>query len=145
MGCIIPALPGPPLNLLAIILLKLFLPDAISWPVVIIFSVVTVAVTILDYLLPIWGAKVYEASKFGIWGSIIGMMIGIIFFPPWGMILGLLIGAVLGELVAGKNSAEAFKIGFVTFAASIIMIIAKLVVAGILSTYFLIATVQNFF
>jgi uncharacterized protein YqgC (DUF456 family) len=98
---------------------------------------------VLDYVLPIWGAKVYKASKYGIWGSVIGMLIGVFFFPPWGMILGLLIGAVIGELTAGKQSAEAFKVGFVTFAASIIMILVKLVISGIMSFYLLLESITR--
>lgn len=105
----------------------------------------TVLVTVLDYVLPIWGAKVYKASKYGIWGSIIGMIIGVFFFPPWGMILGLLVGAVLGELIAGKQSSEAFKVGFVTFAASIIMIFAKLVLSGIMSFLILLESFAKIF
>jgi uncharacterized protein YqgC (DUF456 family) len=64
------------------------------------------------------------------------------FFPPWGMIIGLLIGAVIGELLAGKKSADAFKVGFVTFAASIIMIVVKLILSGIMTFYFLLETLS---
>ena len=122
--------------------LKLVFPDSISWIVILIFGIITLAVTLLDYLLPIWGAKVYKASKYGIWGSVIGMIVGIFFFPPWGMIAGILIGAVLGELLAGKESSAAVKIGIVTFIASIIMIVTKLIISGIMTFYFLLETVQ---
>lgn len=88
--------------------------------------------------MPIWGAKVYKASKYGIWGSVIGMIIGLFFFPPWGMIIGILVGAVFGELLAGKKGSDAFKVGAVTFIASIIMIIAKLIISGIMTFYFMI-------
>lgn len=140
-GCIIPAVPGPPLNFLALLMLKLVFPDSISWIVILIFGIITLAVTILDYLLPIWGAKVYKASKYGIWGSVIGMIVGIFFFPPWGMIAGILIGAVLGELLAGKESSAAVKIGIVTFIASIIMIVTKLIISGIMTFYFMLETI----
>jgi uncharacterized protein YqgC (DUF456 family) len=123
-------------------MLKLVFPDSISWIVILIFGIITLAVTLLDYLLPIWGAKVYKASKYGIWGSVIGMIVGIFFFPPWGMIAGILIGAVLGELLAGKESSAAVKIGIVTFIASIIMIVTKLIISGIMTFYFMLETVQ---
>jgi uncharacterized protein YqgC (DUF456 family) len=123
-------------------MLKLVFPDSISWIVILIFGIITLAVTLLDYLLPIWGAKVYKASKYGIWGSVIGMIVGIFFFPPWGMIAGILIGAVLGELLAGKESSTAVKIGIVTFIASIIMIVTKLIISGIMTFYFMLETVQ---
>ena len=138
-------MPGPPLNLLALLLLKIFIPESLTWPVIIIFAVLTIVITILDYVLPIWGAKIYRASNYGIWGSIIGMFIGMVFFPPWGIILGLLIGAVLGELLAGKKKSEAVKVGFVTFFASLLMIIVKLILSGIMTFYFLIETISSVF
>jgi uncharacterized protein YqgC (DUF456 family) len=70
------------------------------------------------------------------------MIVGIFFFPPWGMIAGILIGAVLGELLAGKESSAAVKIGIVTFIASIIMIVTKLIISGIMTFYFMLETVQ---
>lgn len=144
IGCIIPALPGPPFNFLAIVLLKLFRPESFSSELIIVFGVITLAVTILDYVFPIMGIKIYKASRYGIWGSIIGMLVGLFFFPPFGMIIGLLIGAVIGEFVAGKNGTEAFRIGLVTFVASIIMIIVKLIISGIMTFYFMLHSVSPF-
>ncbi len=99
--------------------------------------VITIVVTVLDYVLPLFGAKVYKASGYGIWGSIIGMIIGTIFFPPFGMILGLLIGAIVGELLAGKGGSEALKVGSVTFITSLLMILVKLAASGVMTYYFI--------
>ena len=102
-------------------------------------------VTVLDYVLPLFGANVYTASGYGIWGSIIGMIVGTIFFPPFGMILGLLIGAVAGELIAGKEGSEAMKVGAVTFITSLLMIVVKLAVSGIMTYYFIVRAVEYIF
>lgn len=136
VGCIIPALPGPPLNYLAILLI--YFTDIVDFSThfLIVYLLLNIAVVIFDYALPVYGAKFYGASKKGIWGSIIGLLFGMIFFPPFGMILGVLIGAVVGELSAGKNESEAFKAGFATFVASMIMIIAKLILSGLMTFYF---------
>jgi len=91
------------------------------------------------------GAKVYKASSSGIWGSIIGMIIGILFFPPFGMILGLFVGAVLGELIAGKEEWRALKVGTVTFVASMLMILIKLAASGIMTFYFFKRTIEYIF
>ena len=106
-GCIIPALPGPPLNYVALVLLRIVLPEAFSFSFLLTWGIITLIVVVMDYVLPILGAKKYNASRYGIWGSVIGMLIGIIFFPPWGMITGLLIGAIIGELIAGKENSKA--------------------------------------
>lgn len=144
-GCIIPALPGPPLNFISLLLLKLINPESFSWTFVLIWAIIVIVVTALDYILPILGAKKFNASKQGIWGSVIGMLIGIFFFPPWGMILGLLVGAIAGELVAGKQNSQALKVGLATFITSIIMIIVKLIVSGIITFYLLLESANILF
>ncbi|MDD3641420.1 MAG: DUF456 domain-containing protein, partial [Atribacterota bacterium] len=113
IGVIVPALPGVVLNYLALILLYLSRGQtAISIDMLIIFGLLTVSVSVLDYILPFLGAKKYGASRTGIWGAAVGMIIGLLFFPPFGIIFGLLIGAFVGELIAGKDQSQAFKAGF---------------------------------
>lgn len=145
MGCIIPAIPGPPLNFLSLLVLELAVDDAFPVEFYLLWGGITLAVTTLDYVLPIMGAKVYKASSLGIWGSVIGMLIGIFFFPPFGMIIGLFIGAVLGELLAGKEDREALKIGSVTFLASVLMIFIKLAASGVMTFYFIKRAIDYIF
>lgn len=136
-GCIIPAIPGPPLNFLSLVILELVIDDAFKLDFYLLWGAITIVVVILDYVLPLLGAKAYKASRSGIWGSVIGMIGGIFFFPPFGMILGLFLGAVAGELLAGKKELEALKVGTVTFLTSILMIFIKLGVSGVMTYYFL--------
>ena len=142
LGCIIPAIPGPPLNFLSLVILELAIENAFSTDFFILWGILTVVVFLLDYILPVWGAKVYKASSYGIWGSIIGMILGIIFFPPFGMILGLFAGAVIGELLAGKEEWQALKVGSITFFASMLMILVKLAVSGVMTYYFIKRTIE---
>ncbi len=144
-GCIIPALPGPPLNFISLLLLKFIRSESFSWTFLLIWAIILILVTVLDYVLPVLGAKKYNASKQGIWGSVIGMLIGIFFFPPWGMILGLLCGAITGELIAGKQNSQALKVGLATFITSLIMIIVKLIVSGIMTYYLLLESTKILF
>lgn len=144
-GCIIPAVPGPPLNFISLLILELAIGDAFSIEFYIIWGAITIVVTVLDYVLPLFGAKVYRASSYGIWGSILGMIIGTIFFPPFGMILGLLVGAVIGELLAGKEGSEAMKVGAVTFITSLLMIVVKLAVSGVMTYYFIARAAEYIF
>lgn len=145
VGCIIPAIPGPPLNFLSLVILEIAIEDAFSTDFYILWGVITVIVFLLDYILPIMGAKVYKASAYGIWGSIIGMILGILFFPPFGMILGLFAGAVLGELIEGKEEWQAVKVGTVTFIASMLMILIKLAASGVMLFYFIKRTIGFIF
>ena len=144
VGCIIPALPGPPLAFIALLILKLTDPTVFTTKFIFIIGAITVVVYFLDYILPIMGAKMYKASKQGIWFSIIGMLIGMFFFPPFGMILGLLLGAILGELISGKARAEAIKIGFVSFGFSLLSIFIKILLTGVMAFYFIEAVFEYY-
>ncbi len=136
VGCFVPAIPGPPLNYIALTILKLYDGASFSVTFLVIAALVTIAATALDYFLPIWGGKVYGVSKYGIWGSVIGMVIGFFFFPPFGMIVGLFLGAVFGEAVFGKEISEAVKSGWATFLFSLLAILIKLSVSVVFTFYF---------
>ena len=103
IGVIIPALPGVTLNYLALILLYINKgEEVVSLSTIIMFGLLTFLVALLDYILPLAGAKKSGTSRTGIIFAALGMMIGLFFFPPFGIFFGLLIGAFLGELIAGK-------------------------------------------
>lgn len=136
VGCIIPGLPGPPFAFLSLIAIYLYDNSTFSSQFLWIIGLITFGVFFLDYLLPIMGAKMFKATKYGIWFSIIGMLIGIFFFPPFGMILGMLFGAIIGELLAGKAKAEAIKVGLISFLFSIFAILIKIAMVGVMAYYF---------
>lgn len=69
------------------------------------------AVTALDYVVPILGAKKFGSSKEGVWGGMIGIVVGLFFFPPIGIILGPLIGTIVGDLLAGGTFTKALNSG----------------------------------
>lgn len=136
IGCIIPGLPGPPFGFLSLILLRLADPTIFTSDFLMTMGAITVGAFLLDYVLPLLGAKMYNASKQGIWFSIIGMLIGIFFFPPFGMILGLLFGAIIGELISGKAKTEALRVGIASFVFSLLAIVIKIILTGVMSYYF---------
>ena len=92
---------------------------------------------ILDYVAPAIGAKKFGASKPGIWGSIIGMIVGIFFIPPWGMIVGAFAGALIGELSAGKTSKKAFRAGWGILIGNVFGIGLKLAFSTIILFYYI--------
>ena len=83
IGCILPILPGPLLSFCALILLSWIKNwQILSQTFLVVMGVVTVILMLLDYVAPALGAKKYGASKRGLWGSAMGMIIGIFFIPP---------------------------------------------------------------
>jgi uncharacterized protein len=130
-GCILPAVPGPPLNFIALLLLQ-WAWHSYSIMTLVVLGLLTLLVLVLDYMIPVWGAKLFGATKYGIWGSIIGMLVGI-FLTPIGMIGGLLLGAILGDMVAGKMPLEAMKSGAGTFLGTVAGMLVKLILSGIMT------------
>jgi len=137
-GCVLPILPGPVLSFLGLFLLALlkhFSPP-LTPALMIVMAILTIAVTIGDYLIPLWGAKRYGTSTWGIWGSVVGMAIGI-FFSPFGMLLGAFIGAVAMEWLVQKEGRKALKAGWGVFIGGLAGTALKLGVSGMMAYYFI--------
>jgi uncharacterized protein YqgC (DUF456 family) len=96
----------------------------------------TILLTILDYVVPVIGAKKYGASKLGLWGSIIGILIGLFFFPPLGMLIGAIVGALAGELIAGKEIKKALRAGWGVFVGNMLVIVLKLAFSGVILFFY---------
>lgn len=138
IGCIVPGIAGPPFSFFALVLLSIAKHgEPFSVKFLVLMALLTIVVTGLDYAMPALGAKKFGASKFGFWGAIIGMLIGIIYAPPLGMIIGAFLGAIAGEMIKGKQSLEALKAGWGVFAGVMIGIILKLIASGIMTFYFI--------
>lgn len=133
-GCVLPVMAGPPLNYAGLILLGLARGwETFSPAYLIIMGVLTASSAALDYYLPLAGTKKYGSSKRGFWGAMIGMALGILFFPPLGMIIGAFAGAVLGELTAGKPSAEALRAGWGAFVGVLLAMVFRLILSGVMT------------
>jgi uncharacterized protein len=135
VGCILPALPGPPLSYVGILLLHFTNQYNFSTKFLIVWGVLTLVVSILDYLIPIWGTKTFGGSRYGIWGSIIGLFLGMI-WPPFGIIIGPFVGAIIGEIIGGQKD-NALKAGFGSFVGFLGGVILKLIVSGMMLFYFI--------
>ena len=138
IGCILPIIPGLPLSYVALLLLS-FAKDwePFSATFLIIMGAITGLMLFLDYVVPVVGAKKYGASKYGVWGSFIGMIIGIFVFPPFGLIIGGFIGAVVGELLAGKEGDNAVRAGIGVFLGNLFNIGLKLGISGVMLFFYI--------
>ncbi len=137
IGCFVPILPGPIVSYLALI----FLSIAKRWKAftplfLVIVGIITIVATVIDYILPVVTSKKKGATKAGIWGSILGMIAGIFFFPPFGMLIGAFAGAVVGELIFNKDRKNALRAGWGVFLGTIVSIFIKLGVSGVITFYF---------
>ena len=78
------------------------------------WGIVTVVTIIVDFYAGSLGARRFGASRYGVWGSVAGVVAGTLFFGLPGVIIGPFVGAVAGELIAGKPYREAFLSGWGT-------------------------------
>jgi len=136
LGCVLPIIPGPPLSYIGLLFLHFTEKYSFSSKFLIIWGVITAVVYAVDYLIPMWGTKKFGGSKRGVWGSMIGLLIGLFFFPPFGIIIGPFVGAVVGELSAGKDSNTALKSGFGSFMGFLTGTLLKLITSGMMTWYF---------
>lgn len=110
LGSFLPVLPGLPLSWIGLVLLYLTDAVASSYWILGITFLLTAIISVLDYVIPAQGIKRFGGSKYGIWGTNIGLVVGLIAPIPLGFVIGPFVGALAGELiynasVAGQSSA----------------------------------------
>jgi len=137
VGCIFPIIPGPPLSYLSLIVLSF----ARNWEpfgsrFLIIMGGLTALVFFLDYVIPALGAKKFGASKWGVWGSMLGMIVGLFAFPPFGLFIGGFAGAVIGELYVGKARNDALRAGLGVFVGNLFSIGLKMGLCGVMLFFY---------
>jgi uncharacterized protein YqgC (DUF456 family) len=137
LGCLLPVLPGPPLSFAGLLLLHFTMFADFSTTFLITWGCVTILVTVLDYVVPIWGTKKFGGSKYGMWGAGIGLVVGIFFLPPIGIIVGPFAGAVIGEAIKGKNATSSFRAGLGSFLGFLAGVGIKLAASIVMTFYYI--------
>ena len=135
IGCIIPAVPGPPLSYGALLLLQTTRFADFTGKFLWITAIVAVVVTVIDYVIPAWGTKKFRGSRAGVIGTIAGIFVGLLFLP-WGIIVGPFVGAVVGELIVGRNKNDALRSGLGALLGFFFGVVMKLIVCIVFTYYF---------
>ena len=82
IGAIVPALPGPPLSWVALLIIYFAIPGGVSLSVLLLMLLLTVVVTLLDYVAPAITTKWGGGSKAAVWGATLGVFVAS--FSPLG-------------------------------------------------------------
>lgn len=144
LGSVLPALPGPPLSWVGMLLLYFWggtnsHGDEMTLTILLVMLGVTILVSVLDYVIPSYLTRVTGGSKAAEWGTFIGMVFGIFVMPPWGMIIFSVLGAFLAEILfANKNGSEALKSALGSFLGFIVGTGLKLVACGVMMYYIIV-------
>lgn len=140
LGVILPFLPGVPLAWLGLLLFAALTDfQKISSGAVLIFFGLTLLTLVLDLVLPLIGAKRFKASKQGILGASLGLLLGVFIFNFWGILLGPLLGALIGELVARKDSSQAARSALGTFVGFLAGVLIKVVLILVMMGFLIVA------
>ena len=136
IGCIVPIIPGPPLSYTGLLLMHFTKAVQFEKKFLLIWAALVIGVTVLDYFTPILGTKKFGGTKRGTWGATIGLLIGLIAFPPLGIIIGPFAGAVIGELTHSEDMNRAIRSGFGSLIGFLLGTGLKFVVSGFITYYF---------
>ena len=144
IGSIAPGLPGPPLSWVGMLILYSWGAGAngaghpMSTTFLLVWLGIVIVVSILDNVVPAYFTKLTGGSKFGGWGAIAGLFVGLI-YPPIGMIMGSLLGAFLAELfLANKPAISSLKSAFGAFLGFMFGTGLKLICAAVMLFYIIV-------
>ena len=142
IGSVMPALPGPPIALISIFLVHFGLEKFSIWMLATL-TLLTIAIAIADYYVPILGTKKFGGSEYGIKGSTIGLLVGVLitfFTSGFGilfLLLGPFIGAFLGEKYAKNSNSVALKSATGSFVGFIAGTFGKIIVVLLILVVYL--------
>lgn len=138
VGAVLPAIPGPPLSWVGLLLVYFAIPGAVSLSVLIWMLVLTAVVTVLDYVAPAVTTKWGGGSKAAVWGATLGAVAGL-FFAPWGLVLGPLVCAFVAEYIQEQNLGKSVRVALWSFLAFLLTTGLKLVACIWMVWYFVVA------
>jgi uncharacterized protein len=130
IGTVVPVFPGTIIILAGAILHRVMLgPEkSISWWTIAILILLTLVAYALDFLSGYFGARFFGATKWGMLGALVGVVIGI-FFGIAGLFVGPVIGAIAGEFIAGKRMIDAGRAGWGSLLGNLGAMMGKLLIA----------------
>ena len=138
IGCIIPALPGPPISFSGLLLFHFFTSYNLEEDTLWLLAAVVVAITFLDYWLQVYGVKKFGGGKKAINGTILGLVLGLLLPIPFGVIIGPFLGAFLGaKMEAKEDTNRAIKIALGALAGFLGGTVLKFAVSIYISILFI--------
>lgn len=121
VGSFVPIIPGPISAWLGMLVLYQTSFLALDFYFLGTTLIIALGVFLLDYFIPMIGAKKFGGTKAGATGATLGLLIGVLFMGPIGLFVGPFIGALFVELIrdfsdkkTALKAAMGSLIGFLT-------------------------------
>ena len=110
IGSFLPVLPGPLTSWLGLLILYFTSIVPMNYTFLGITLAIAIFIWVLDYIIPAIGTKRFGGSTYGVYGTTIGLLIGLFSPIPFGILLGAFLGAFIGEMLHDKkNTRRAFR------------------------------------
>lgn len=151
VGAVVPGIPGLGLIAVAIAIWGVatgFAGLGIPFTVALVALVITTA---LDFLATYWGAKKAGASRWGIIGAMIGLVLCVLGLLPalplggplLGLLIGPLLGALIGELLYRRNVMMALKAALGILVGNLVGVVIHVLLAIATLVVFLMTTLPT--
>lgn len=145
LGSFLPVLPGPILSWFGFVALYFTKTITTNYWILVTTLIITIIITVADYVIPAKGTKQFGGTKYGVWGTNIGLIIGL-FFPPIGFIIGPFLGAFVGEMIYNSNDKNgALKAAMGSFIGFLVSTFMKFMVCFSFLIVYVFIVVKDFF
>ena len=129
IGSFAPIIPGPLISYGALFMTHFYVEKVEDQNYLWLMAFIVVCVTLLDFLVQIYGVKKFGGGNKAVNGSIIGLILGFIFLPGFGIILGPFFGAFIGAKMEVNNANNPIKIAIGALAGFVFGSLLKLSVS----------------
>ena len=143
IGIIIPILPGSLFVYLGLFIFGIY-TNLIALNTIIILGVLALLLAFINYFIGLWEIKKLGATSYGIWGGVIGIIIGLV-FSPFGLIsifICPILGTIIGEVIGGKKLLASTKISLGHLIGYFISIILEFTLASYMIYIFIISLIK---
>ncbi|MEZ4797249.1 MAG: DUF456 domain-containing protein [Flavobacteriaceae bacterium] len=138
IGSFLPILPGPLTSWVGLLILHFTVAIPMNLTFLIITLLFAIFIWFLDYIIPAIGTKRFGGSKYGMIGTSLGLIVGLLSPIPFGIIIGPFVGALIGELINKSNTNTAIKAAFGSFLGFLTSTFIKFIVAVIYLGLFIV-------
>jgi uncharacterized protein len=134
VGVVVPVLPGVPVALLATVVAGWLTGfERIDVATIVWVAVLAALAQGFDLLGNLIGARRFGAGRAGVWGGVVGSLVGLVLLPPWGFLLGALVGATGAEALTGRPAGEAWRAGVGSLLGTLAGVGGKLVIVVVIA------------
>ena len=146
IGDVLPVIPGPAVTYLSLLLLHWSEKFAYrTYNELVTMFLACVIITVLDYVVPVWGTKKFGGTKQGTRGSMLGLLVSVIGLPLlgisigpfglFGLLAGPFFGAYFGEKIAKTPEKQAWRAAIGSFIGFLAGTFMKIVFTIVIAVY----------